>query len=276
MKFEPRLPRDDVNVTARHPLKEGAVMLAGVFAVVAILLGAAVLVVDRLIPYLPPSWEASIFPAFDAMRHVPSLDVERAQQEKLEAILERLVAHWPEHPESLRVGLIDSSQPNALAFPGGLILVTTGLMDQVESENELAFVLGHELGHYRGRDHVRSLGRGLALGLILTAIGQSGSAGELIAFTGQLTSRSFSREQESSADTFGLSLVVAEFGHVEGATDFFEKLPSPDSSLERSLATYLATHPLSDARVEDMERLSEENGWSLRGETTPIEADVVP
>lgn len=270
MNFEPRLPRDDVNVTPRHPLKEGLVLVVGVLGVVGVALGVATLLVDHLVPLVPQSWEASVFPDFEAMRHTPTSDTERAQQETLETLLERLEAHWPEHPPGIRVGLLESSQPNALAFPGGLILVTTGLMDEVESENELAFVLGHELGHYRDRDHVRSLGRGLALALILTAMGQSGTVGDLVALSGQLTTRSFSREQESKADAFGLKLVEAEFGHVEGATDFFEKLPAPETALERSLATYLATHPLSEERIEEMDRLAEDNGWETVGETTAI------
>lgn len=245
-------------------------MLVGVFAIVAVLIGAAVLVVDRLVPYLPQSWEARIFPDFGAMQHAPTDDGERAQQHTLEILLARLLTHWPDHAEAVRVGLLDSSEPNALAFPGGHILITTSLMDQVGSENELAFVLGHELGHYQGRDHVRSLGRGLALGLMFTTLGQSGNVAELVSWTGQLATTTFSREQESNADAFALALVEAEFGHVAGTTDFFDKLPSPDSALERSLATYLATHPLSADRVADMEQLAHDNGWSLQGKTTPL------
>ncbi|GMR22615.1 MAG: hypothetical protein BMS9Abin37_0977 [Acidobacteriota bacterium] len=245
-------------------------LVVGVVVVVAVVLGLATFLVDRLVPYLPQSWEASIFPDFESMRHTPSNEVEKARQRELETLLGRLLAHWPEHPDGLRVGLLESSQPNALAFPGGLILVTTGLSDQVESENELAFVLSHELGHYRARDHVRSLGRGLALALILTAMGQSGTAAELVALSGQLSTRSFSREQESKADAFGLMLVEAEFGHVAGATDFFDKLPSPDTALERSLASYLATHPLSEDRIDDMKVLAEEKGWETEGEINAL------
>ena len=177
----------------------------------------------------------------------------------------------PERPDDLHVGLLDDELPNALAFPGGQILVTTGLMKEVESENELAFILGHELGHYAGRDHLRSLGRGLTLALIMAAMGRSGAAGDLVALSGQITGRAFSREQESQADAFGLSLVVAEFGHVSGATDFFEKLPAPEGRIERSLSTYLATHPVSDKRVEAMERLAIEKDWPVDGVTSPLE-----
>lgn len=270
MNFEPRVPRDDVNVTPRHPLKEGAVLVVGVIVVVAVVIGLATLLVDHIVPYLPPSWEATIFPDFDAMRLTPSNEIEKAHQRELEALLPRLLTHWPEHPDGLRVGLLESSQPNALAFPGGLILVTTGLIEQVDSENELAFVLGHELGHYRERDQVRSLGRGLALALVLTAMGRSGTVAELASLSGQLSTRGFSREQESKADAFGLMLVEAEFGHVAGATDFFEKLPAPDTALERTLASYLATHPLSKDRIEEMERLAEEKGWKTEGETSAL------
>ena len=245
-------------------------LVVGVVVVVAVLLGLTTFLVDRLVPYLPQSWEASIFPDFGAMQYTPTNEVEKTRQRELEALLQRLLIHWPEHPDGLRVGLLESSQPNALAFPGGLILVTIGLVEQVASENELAFVLGHELGHYRDRDHVRSLGRGLALALVLTAMGQSGTVAELVALSGQLSTRGFSREQESKADAFGLMLVEAEFGHVAGATDFFEKLPAPDTALERSLASYLATHPLSENRIEDMKLLAEEKGWETVGETSTL------
>jgi hypothetical protein len=69
-------------------------------------------------------------------------------------------------------------------------------MKQVESENELAFVLGHELGHFRNRDHLKSLGRDLALALLIATLSQGSSVGDLAALSGDLAGRSFSREQE--------------------------------------------------------------------------------
>ncbi len=274
MRFEPRLPRDDVNAPPRSPVKDGLVMLLGLAAIVGVIFGAMTLLIDRLVPYVPRSWESRIFPDFQELVHRPGTEDERAYKRHLEDLIARISEHWPERPErpdGLRVGLLDDELPNALAFPGGQILVTTGLMKEVESENELAFILGHELGHYAGRDHLRSLGRGLTLALIMAAMGKSGAAGDLIGLSSQITGRAFSREQESQADAFGLSLVVAEFGHVSGATDFFEKLPAPESKLGRTLSTYLATHPVSDERVEAMERLAIEKDWPVEGSTNPLE-----
>ena len=268
MKFEPRVPRDDVNVTARHPLKEGFVMLAGALAIVAAIVGIAALLVDRIVPHVPASWEAGLFPDFARLRQEPASDEERRTLSELEALFSRLTAHWPERPFELQVGVLEDGTPNALAFPGGLVLVTEGLLQDVASENELAFVLGHELGHFAHRDHLRSLGRGLALGLVLTALGQGGSVGDLLALSGELSGRSFSREQEEQADAFGLRLVAAEYGHVAGATDFFEKLPGPGSAFGRRLDSYLSTHPLTSERIEEMKALARESGYALEGETT--------
>ena len=54
-------------------------------------------------------------------------------------------------------------------------MVSTGLLEQTASENELAFVVGHEIGHFRNRDHLRGLGRGVAFGLVLAALSTSGA-----------------------------------------------------------------------------------------------------
>lgn len=273
MRHEPRLPRDDVNAPPRNPIKDGLVMLIGLIAIMGVILGATALLIDRLVPYVPRSWESRMFPDFEELAYQPESEDESAYlyQRRLEDLMARISAHWPERPDGLHVGLLDDELPNALAFPGGQVLVTTGLMKEVESENELAFILGHELGHYAGRDHLRSLGRSLTLALIMVAMRRSGAAGDLVALSGQITGRAFSREQESQADAFGLSLVVAEFGHVSGATDFFEKLPAPEGRIERSLSTYLATHPVSAERVEAMERLAIEKDWPVDGSTTALE-----
>ena len=102
VRFEPRLPRDDFNVTPRHPLKEGLVMLLGLVTIVGVALGASVLLVDRLVPYVPRAWESRMFPDFAGLAHRPETEGDRADQRRLEELLERLSTHWPEHPESLR------------------------------------------------------------------------------------------------------------------------------------------------------------------------------
>ena len=155
-----------------------------------------------------------------------------------------------------------------MALPGGLIIVTQGLLDQVESENELAFVLGHELGHYRNRDHMRALGRAVVLSIFFTVATGSDVSGLGLRIS-DLALRSFSRKQESSADEFGLAVVYAEYGHVNEAWRLFERWEDGDDSL-LDVVSYLSTHPQPDDRIEDLEDIASREGWPEEGDVTAL------
>ena len=273
MSFVPRLPDESVNTSDTHPLREALVLVAGV-----VVLGfAAVLVLGwslgLILGLIPPRWEVRIFEAFGASMVDEAENDER--NEEVQALLDRLATYWPDAPYSFRSSIVSNEAPNAFAVPGGLVLVTSGLLERMESENELAFVLAHELGHFRNRDHIRSLGRGLAAGLIWTAVGQSEGAGANLLQLGQLLgARRFDREQESAADAFGLEIIQREYGHVAGAGDFFGKLPDAATGeaggIEKELAGYLSTHPVSEHRIEALEVLARERGWSDHAATRPF------
>ena len=187
----------------------------------------------------------------------------------VESITDRLARHYPESPYSFRIEIDDSPEPNAMAFPGGLIVVTSGLLDEVRTENELAFVLAHEIGHFRNRDHLRAMGRGLVLSLLLLTAG-GGDTANFGASVADMTLRGFSRGQESDADAFARELVQAEFGHVAESWRFFERLDG-DAGPVSELAAYASTHPSPASRIEDLIEMAERNGWRTSGPVTAID-----
>ena len=254
------------NVSPGHPLAELATLAAGLALIGLGLLLAAWLVVEGVVRFLPASLEQRVFGALAIGLGAP----DDARAAELEALLRRLSRHWPGHGYALRIGTSEASEPNAFALPGGNVLVTRRLLEQAGSENELAFVLAHELGHVEARDPLRALGRGLLVALALAAAG--GSDGAAIAGSAAaLGERVFSREQERAADRFALALVAAEYGHVAGASDFLRRLPDAGSAgaAERA-ASWLATHPRSDDRVAELEALAHAEGYSSHGPTTPL------
>jgi Zn-dependent protease with chaperone function len=269
MEFDPRLPDEGKNTSPEHPLREFALLVAGVVGVVLAVVAFAAVAVDRLVPLVPPHLEARWFAGWLA----PDRDTD-SRAATVQTLLDRLAAHWHDRPYPFHVGVLDEAAPNALALPGGMILVTSGLLERVASENELALVLGHELGHFRARDHLRGLGRGLAAQLVLGALGTSGElVSSLGALAGALAQRGFDRRQESQADAFGLELVHAEYGHVAGAGDFFARLEneSEDASRgERRLARYLDTHPLHADRVAALTTEARAHGWATEGPLTRL------
>lgn len=274
MEFKARAPREGINVSETHPLKEAATLFVGL----ALLLGGLLVVVtwgvDVGVRFISPAAEARAFGSLDLDPLVAAVgeptDVRRADVQRL---LDGLLVHWPDAAYDFEVLVLATEEPNAAALPGGYVLVTTGLLEQVESENELAFVLGHELGHFYHRDHLRRLGRGvvyrLALGLVL---GSAGSVPDLGAILGDLGQRSFDRGQERAADRFGLALVEARYGHIGSSWQFFQRLSESSSRLE-DLVAYLSTHPASRARIEDLRAYAGEQGWVLDGPTEPFPRD---
>lgn len=271
MEWEPRdLPEN--NVTDVHPLRELVVLLAGITAATVLLTGALALFIDVAVRYLPADWEAALFSDF--WGEVEAVEDER--QDRARELLGRLAEHWDENPYQLQLFVVDESEPNAFALPGGAIGVTQGLLDEVESENELAFVLAHELGHFQGRHHLRGVSRSLAVGLVL-ALATGGSSGTLVTqWVSNLTQLGFAREHELEADRFGLGIVVAEYGHTGGAADFFRRLPGNDVGGLHRMGKWLATHPVSPERISELERVARREGWRSRGALTPLYPEDEP
>jgi predicted Zn-dependent protease len=271
MRFEPReLPEN--NVSPGHPLAELATLAAGLALIGLALLLAAWLAVEGAVRFLPASLEQRVFGTAASALSAP----EDARGAALDALLERLARHWAGHGYSLHIGVTEASVPNAFALPGGNVLVTSALLEQAGSENELAFVLGHELGHVEARDPLRALGRGVLVAVALAALGGSDGAA-LAASAASLGERAFSREQERAADRFALALVASEYGHVAGAGDFLRRLPDagPAGSMERA-ASWLATHPRSADRVAELAALARDAGFPATGALTPLAPEIRP
>jgi predicted Zn-dependent protease len=85
-----------------------------------------------------------------------------------------------------------------------------------------------------------------------------------------LAENGFAREQEREADAFGIALVQAEYGHVAGTDGFFRRLPDATAGIGDEFGSYLATHPVSEARIEALRSLARENGWPLTGNLTSL------
>jgi predicted Zn-dependent protease len=241
-------------------------LVAGLVGLLVAVGALVALGVDVAVRLIPPEVEARVFPEFPGGGE-PSPDPRR---EAVQLLLERLAARWPEAPYQFRVRLLADAQVNAAALPGGSLLVTVGLLDAVGSENELAFVLAHELGHFAGRHHLRRLGRRAVYGLALAALtGHGGTGGDLGSFAGELTSRGFDRSQEREADAFGLGLLAGEYGHVAGAAELFAHFGSEAPAIDAVVA-YFSTHPAGRDRIEALTAEAASRGWSSEAELRPL------
>jgi predicted Zn-dependent protease len=161
--------------------------------------------------------------------------------------------------------IADDAEANAFALPGGWIYVTRGLLVLLNSEDELAGVLGHEMAHVLQRHAVRRAGVatpfallfGLPAGILGTV---SPTLGGIVGGTGRLASglalASYSREQERDADRQGLELSARAGWDPAALASFFRTLQREEALAGGSSAglRFFATHPATPERVDDVEK----------------------
>ena len=167
MKYTPKELETNVNISHTSPLKEFFVLSGGVFVVliaIYVLLGFCV---DLFAPRIPFDVEQALSKPFESI-YAAAEKNEKSQ--RLEELLRALTEVMPEKRMPFNVYLVNNREANAMALPGGNIVVYTGLMDEIESEKEITFVLAHELGHFANRDHLKRLGRGLLLYSVFTIL----------------------------------------------------------------------------------------------------------
>jgi predicted Zn-dependent protease len=191
--------------------------------------------------------------------------VDPALQAYVQEIGERLAAASHRSELIYRFAVVDSPQVNAFALPGGYIYITRGLLAYLDSEAELAAVLGHELGHVTARHAVRQHSTATAtgiLGSILAAqVGVQG-AHDLANVIGTAMVRGYGREHELEADRLGAEY-LAQAGYDPRAMlrvigvlknqELYERQLAEDEGREpRVYHGVFATHPDNDRRLQEV------------------------
>jgi len=156
--------------------------------------------------------------------------------------------------------ILDTPVVNAFAAPGGYIYVTRGILALMNSESELATVLGHELGHVNARHSVRQMSKmlvvqaGLALGSVLSDT--FAKAAGLAGVGAQLLFLKFSRDDEREADALGVAYSRAGGFNAVEMVHFFSSLERyGDLSGGQSVPGFLSTHPLTSERIQNVKGL---------------------
>jgi predicted Zn-dependent protease len=176
--------------------------------------------------------------------------------------------------------VVDSPEINAFALPGGYVYVTRGIMAYLESEAELAGVIGHEIGHVTARhgaqrqtrQQVASVGVVAAqvLGEVLGrkyGIGNAGDiAGRVAGTVAQGVVMSYGREQELQADELGAEYLsrigqdprsmVRVIGVLKAQQQFAEDNAARDGKAGQRMPTWLSSHPSNDLRLQQIREIA--------------------
>lgn len=256
MKIIKKLPREQINHGDDSPGRQFLILGACLLVLAVGVYYAAGTVISRAVLYVPQNLEHRLFSRFGLH---PELARNNQQSPHAQAVLDRLAKATPEISLSLRIVVISDSISNAMALPGGMIVITDKLLQDVQSENELAMVLAHELGHFTLRHHLRRVSRLLLLPALTTVLFGDASTTGLVSRSSTLFELSYSRAEESAADSFALDTLNRAYGHVAGATEFFQRNASLDS--QALGGKYSSSHPLSTERVRAIDLQIRQKGY---------------
>ncbi len=174
----------------------------------------------------------------------------------IESIRTRLSARLANKERRWRIAVVGDPEPGAFALPGGFLYVTTGLLEICSrDEDEIAWVVGHEMGHVvRGHAAARMAGELLGSAAARAAAGPTGVLGQWVLTTGaRAVTRAYSRDQELEVDEFGAKLATVAGFDAGAALRVCARLQRFEARNEFPLAKYFTTHPPLALRAERLD-----------------------
>ncbi|OGW04423.1 MAG: hypothetical protein A2889_09225 [Nitrospinae bacterium RIFCSPLOWO2_01_FULL_39_10] len=199
---------------------------------------------------------------------------DKALQEYVNEIGQKLIKSIKDPVFEYHFKVVDSPEVNAFALPGGYIYITRGMLAYVNSEAELAVILGHEIGHVTSHHAVSQMNKSIASAL-LTIAGLIASqeirkeAGAWVTITTQLSQHilsGYGREAEMQSDELGIIYSHSSGYDPRVMKDFFKKLKARERFAGAGYHGFLATHPDTIERIissEDKANIIAARGGNL-------------
>ncbi len=158
----------------------------------------------------------------------------------------------------------DDNTLNAFCTPGGYIYIYTGLIKFLESEDELAGVLGHEMAHADRRHSTDQLTKEYGFSTLIS-IALGNNQNQLTDIAQSLVTLAFSRADETEADKYSVIYLCPTDLNATGAAGFFEKIEAQGSS---NTPQFLLTHPNPENRIAKINAVETDESLTCNGTLT--------
>jgi Zn-dependent protease with chaperone function len=213
------------------------------------------LLAKTITPHIPLKWEKGMG---DSALGFLAPEENRCNNNELQQAVDEIVARLSAaDPDSysFKVFVVKSPVFNAVALPGGNIVVFGGLLEKAESPESLAAVLAHEMQHIKKRHVTKRIIEDSSTGLIISAIAGDVTGSMLygVKIAHNLAMLSYSRQDEEEADAGGIKMLIAANLDPQAMISFFEIMKEKNSKFK--MPQYLSTHPDTTERISRLKTI---------------------
>lgn len=243
-------------------------VLVGISLGVLLLVGLIILflardrIIEAIANRIPMQWEQSFGDKiFEQIKAEGNIVEQSPWAPQVKEITSRLLPAAESSGYNFRFHISSDTNVNAFALPGGNVVIMQGLLENAETEEQIAGVLAHEMAHVTRRHSLRSIIQTAGLGVAIQML--FGDASGLVAVVGQgsqfLLQQKFSRNFEREADDVGWGYLIQAKIDPRGMIQFFERLEriqnasQAGATMNGSLAL-LSTHPATQERINRLNK----------------------
>ncbi len=155
------------------------------------------------------------------------------------------------HKQNFPIYVLTNKEINAVIHPDGTIAVTSGLLDENFNEQELAFIIAHEIGHYSNKDHLKAVSKQLAVITLCMLSGNSDSMRTVVNSTTGIDTLHHSKRQERNADLYAGKMLIKIYGTNQAGINVMKKVQDKDKLPE--FIQYVSDHPRTSTRINLLE-----------------------
>lgn len=250
---------DNVNITETNPLKDLVQIMLNILLFVVSIYSFIFITSGIILKTLSAEQQVAIENFISPSVCPTNVVVLSAEEnQRLSSIKNRILKVDSKFPKTsnLNINVIKEKQLNALCYPNGNIYITSALYKELKSDEEFAFVIAHEMAHYKYKDHLLNLRRNIANGAVLILVAfanpNNKDIGTLIEGSLNVTELKFSRGVEEKADKYAINIMNKLYGNARAGVYVMTTLKDKNSfDIE-----FLSSHPNLDKRIKYIQKFS--------------------